>query len=316
MTEMTEQPVLRLIRKLRAAPRIVLARAALQVLARMPFREVQRLGYHLQRNDYYSPLNDCDFLATNPDLWKNRPPLGTIDWNAAGQLATANQIAEFVPELADVPDHHAPGIIEYCWKNDFWNNADALVHYGLLRALKPRQVVEVGCGWSSLLMKRALERSRAPCAVTQVEPYPNPQLFTLFPSEWNHHCCSLQRAPLAPFEALRGGDFCFFDGSHCAKAGSDVNWFFFEILPRLAPGVIIHLHDIFLPDDYPDEWIFERGQTWNEQYLLQAFLMNNRDYEILIANRYLWKTQGAALDSLYRGVQPSYGCSFWMRKVA
>lgn len=313
---MTEHHLHRLTRKLRAARRNLVTQAALRVLKRIPFREVQRLGYHFQRNDFYSPLNDCGFLDTNKDLWKSRPPSIAVDWNRDGQLATARMVAQFVTELSDIPDRHPPGKVEYCWQNDFWNNADAIVQYGLLRALQPRRVVEVGCGWSSLLMKRALDRNDVRCAVTQIEPYPNPELFAHFPRDWEHHPCILQRAPFGPFEALQEGDICFYDGSHCAKVASDVNWFFFEILPRLAPGVIIHLHDIFLPEDYPDEWIFERGQTWNEQYVLQAFLMNNKDYEILIANRYLWKRESANLDQLYQGIQPSYGCSFWMRKVA
>jgi hypothetical protein len=95
-----------------------------------------------------------------------------------------------------------------------------------------------------------------------------------------------------------------------------VNWFFFEVLPRLKAGVYIHLHDIFLPLAYPEQWIFERGQTWNEQYLLQAFLMHNRSYEIVIANRYLWCQRRALLDELFGQVQPSHGCSFWMRKLS
>src|SRR6185295_10158012 len=98
------------------------------------------------------------------------------------------------------------------------------------------------------------------------------------------HEVMLQRAPFELFEALGEGDVCFYDGSHVSRAGSDVNWFFFEVVPRLAPGVLVHVHDIFWPTDYPDQWIVARGQTWNEQYVLQAFLMYNRDFEPLVVN--------------------------------
>ena len=290
--------------------------AAIEVLKRTPFSEIQRAGYHFQANDFYSPLNDVAFLKDNLDLWKQRPSPSSIHWNTEGQLAIARKVGRYAEELRDVPKDQQPGKLEYCWNNPMWNNADALVQYGLLRDLKPKQIVEIGCGWSSLLMQRALERNQVPCQVTQIEPYPNPALFKFFPKDWQLRRTPLQRVPFEVFESLQAGDICFYDGSHCAKVASDVNWFFFEVLPRLAPGVIIHIHDIFLPDDYPDLWIFERGQTWNEQYLLQAFLMNNTDYKILIANRFLYKTNAKALEEFYLGVQPSYGCSFWMQKMS
>ena len=78
--------------------------------------------------------------------------------------------------------------------------------------------------------------------------------------------------------------------------------------------MLIHFHDIFFPDDYPEDWIFQRGQTWNEQYILQAFLMNNDNYRVLIANRWLFRRSVDHLDRIYNGVQPSYGCSFWIVK--
>lgn len=290
-------------------------KSAIETLKKTPFREIQSKGYHFQTNDFYSPLNDVAFLEANPDLWKDRSPCPEIDWNVKGQLDTARLVGGYVEELRDIPEDHPPGQIGYCWRNDFWNNADALVQYGLIRALKPKRIVEVGCGWSSLLLKRALDRNQTPCQVTQVEPYPNPALFPLFPKDWRLYQKPLQRAPFEVFESLQAGDILFYDGSHCSKPASDVNWFFFEILPRLAPGVIIHLHDIFWPNDYPAEWIFERGQTWNEQYLLQAFLMNNHDYKILIANAFLAKINPETLKDFYRDVQPFWGCSFWMQKV-
>lgn len=288
---------------------------AIETLRRTPFTEIQKAGYHFQANDYYSPLNDVEYLKSNLDLWKNRPSPSVIDWSAEDQLILAQKIGNYAEELRDIPESHPEGKVGFCWNNPMWSNTDALVQYGLLRELKPNRIVEVGCGWSSLMMQRALERNNTPCQVTQVEPFPNPSLFKLYPKDWQLHKVPLQRAPFEIFESLQAGDICFYDGSHCSKAASDVNWFFFEILPRLAPGVIIHIHDIFLPDDYPQLWIFERGQTWNEQYLLQAFLMHNRDYKILIANAFLCKTHRKALEETYRGIRPISGGSFWMKKL-
>lgn len=262
---------------------------------------------------FYSPLNNRNFLAANPDLWEPPHEPECIDWNLDGQLATARKVAQYVDELQKVPRTAPAGV--YCWENDFWNNADALVQYGLVRAYQPRRYVEIGCGYSSLLLEKALAKNTSPCQVTLIEPHPKWQVLQRLGSQWAFHQSTLQRAPLSLFEELEEGDFLFYDGSHCAKVASDVNWFFFRVLPRLRPGVLIHLHDIFFPHDYPREWIFQRRQSWNEQYLLQAFLMHNPCYQVLIANRYLFCHCRELLDQLYNQVQPSVGCSLWMVKT-
>ncbi|OAI43294.1 hypothetical protein AYO41_02115 [Verrucomicrobia bacterium SCGC AG-212-E04] len=291
---------------------------AISVLERTSFREIQRLGWHFQRNDFYSPLNDCEFLAANPDLLGSSELL-EIDMRIAHQEKVVAEVGRYVEELRDVP-FVSDNPTTYCWQNNFWNNADALVQYGLIRSRKPRRVIEIGCGWSSLLLARALEANAresdtSMAEVTQIEPYPRKDVLAALPRHWNLLPVILQRASLEFFESLRAGDVLFYDGSHCSKVASDVNWFFFRILPRLAPGVLIHLHDILLPEDYPDEWIFKRGQTWNEQYLLQAFLMNNQRYQIEIANRYMFLNRLALLERHYAGVQPPWGASLWMTKV-
>lgn len=288
---------------------------ALRVLREHDIKEIQGRGFHFQRNDFYSPLNDLLFLESNRDLWnKNDDPLD-IDWNVEGQLAVAKEISAFVDELRDIPQSQRGRVVCYCWQNDFWNNADALVQYGIVRSRKPKKYVEVGCGWSSLLLHKALQKNGQACQVALIEPYPNHSIFNVLPKNWIHHECILQRAPMRLFQELEAGNVLFYDGSHCARVASDVNHLFFEILPRLKSGVLIHLHDIFLPNEYPEDWIFDRGQTWNEQYVLQAFLMNNSSYRIVIANRYLYRRCASKLDDLYKGIQPSYGASFWIEKL-
>lgn len=288
---------------------------AFNVLGRVSTRELQRLGYHFQANDYYSPINDCDFLEENRDIWSSCGTPLEIDWNLAGQLEVVRSVGRYVEELSDIPQKSTWRGKGFYWNNNFWETADALVQYGLVRSERPKKVVEIGCGFSSLLLKRALEANQSACNVDLVEPYPNGALFAQLPREWVHHECALQRAPLALFQRLEAGDICFYDGSHCVRTGSDVNWFFFEVLPRLAPGVLIHLHDIFLPEPYPDNWLFDRCQSWNEQFLLQAFLMHNKEYKIVIANRYIWREKREFLEKQYRGMQAAWGCSLWMTKV-
>lgn len=293
--------------------------AAIETLKAVPPAELQARGFHFQRRDYYSALNDIEFLRANPDLWHDRPLPAGIAFDLDGQVALLRRIAGPLGELRDVPWDAPPGPPAYHWNNDFWRGADALVQYALLRDLKPARVVEIGCGWSSLLLARALaanaaERGSA-AVVDQIEPYPRHELLAALPASWTLHETSLQRAPLELFEQLGDGDVCFYDGSHVARAASDVNWFFFEVLPRLAPGVVVHVHDVFWPGDYPDEWIFERGQTWNEQYVLQAFLMFNREFELLVANQALLHSHRSELEQIYDGVGDSVsGVSAWLRR--
>jgi hypothetical protein len=284
---------------------------AIELLRSIPFDELQRRGWHFQPNHFYWPLNDVDFLRENHDLWHDRGLPRDIAWDLDAQLEVARTIEGFRPELDDVPWVPEEGRTEYVWNNGAFGGADAVAYYGLVRDLQPRRVVEVGSGWSSLLLKRALERNETECQVTLVEPFPNEQLFAALPSEWEVHRAVIQHADFEVFERLQAGDVCFYDGSHCVRTAGDVNWFFFEVLPRLAPGVYVHVHDIFFPDDYHDTWIYDEGLSWNEQYLVQAFLMNNDAYRVHLANHLLYAERHDELAELYA----SDGGSLWLQKL-
>lgn len=294
-------------------------RAAIKTLQKADPRLVERCGFRLEPLNYYSPLNSLQFLEDNRDLWSPSVPLD-IDWRVEHQLEVAREVSRYIPELADIPDHAGCGS-EFYWQNDFWNSADALVQYGLLRSRKPAKLIEVGCGFSSLLAARALrknleENRERTTDVTLIEPYPRRELLDKLPRPWRQVATILQRCPFEWFEGLRAGDVLFYDGSHCCHTASDVNWFFFQVLPRLGEGVLIHLHDIFFPRDYPEPWLLERLQSWNEQFVLQAFLMHNSVYRVEIANAFIAHAREAEIRALYGTVQPFWGASFWMMKGA
>jgi Methyltransferase domain/CBS domain len=288
--------------------------AALALLSSVPFEELQRRGWHLQPNHYYWPLNDLAFLRENSQLWiTNKLPAG-IEWDLDGQEQLFRRVMQHAAELdhVRVSPPAKPG--EFIWENGVFFGGDAHAYYGLVRELKPQRVIEVGSGWSSLLLGRALEANMAPSEVTLIEPEPNWAVLGDLPLGWQMIESKVQEVDIALFESLEPGDILFYDGSHCVRTASDVNWIFFEVLPRLAQGVWIHIHDINWPHDYPPEWILDEGLSWNEQYLLQAFLMHNSAYRVRLAMNVLWTQRANEVAPILPGRVP--GGSVWLEKVA
>jgi Methyltransferase domain len=289
---------------------------ALSFLRTIPFQELQRRGWNLQPSHFYWPLNDVEFLRDHPELWHDRGLPAGVSWELDAQLDFVRALAPFCAELADIADRPAAVDMgsEITLVNGSFSGADACAYYGLVRKLQPRRVVEVGAGWSSVFLAHALARNERPAEVTLIEPEPNRRLLDRLPRNWEVRQALLQLADMEPFTRLEAGDVCFYDGSHCVHTASDVNWFFFEVLPRLAPGVMVHVHDIFLPDDYHDQWLLGDGLSWNEQYFLQAFLMHNDAYRVRLANHMLFRLREDDVRPLYPGWPD--GGSVWIEKVA
>ena len=284
---------------------------ALAMLADVPFEELQERGWHFQPANWIWPLNDVPFLRREPDLWTTvKSPVG-IRWRLDDQVELVRRLAGTRDELADVPrGDRSPGL--FAWGNGSFGAMDAISYYGLVRELKPKRVIEVGAGWSSLLLARALEANGGQAEVTLVEPYPNMKVLGELPPGWKLERTIVQKAPLDLFRSLEAGDVLFYDGSHCVETGGDVNWMLFEVLPVLAPGVWIHFHDIFWPMDYPADWVLNEGMTWNEQYILQAFLMHNRAYRVRLANSMLTVLRPEVFQELFP--EEPFGGSVWIEK--
>ena len=173
---------------------------------------------------------------------------------------------------------------------DFFREADALSLYGMIRHFKPSKIIEVGSGHSSALMLDTLdETSSWKTDVTFIEPYPERLMSVLSDKDRRYIALvesGVQEVAVSKFQELEENDLLFIDSSHVSKLGSDVNYLFLEVLPKLNKGVIVHIHDIFYPFDYPFEWI-QDGRSWNEAYLLRAFLTGNSQFEILLWNSWL-----------------------------
>jgi predicted O-methyltransferase YrrM len=260
---------------------------------------------------FYSPLPDAQALS--PHLFDRQvDQIPGIDIRANAQLALLPRLASFVGAM---PWRQEPVAgLRYYFGNDFFGHGDATVLYGMLRHYEPRRIVEVGSGFSSAVMLDTADRFMAHAPeITFIEPYETERLLSLEPAATIIRT-PVQDVSLQMYDALQANDLLFIDSSHVAKIGSDVLHLWTYVLPRLKPGVLIHIHDIFWPFEYPEEWLRE-GRAWNEAYLLRAFLQFNRAFEIRFFNSYLAaKHRDHVVDAL-PPTRYNPGGSFWMQKV-
>lgn len=148
---------------------------------------------------------------------------------------------------------------------------DALMLYGMLQQRKPKTYLEIGSGMTTCFARQAVKDARLATRIISIDPSPRSEIDAICDEVIR---CGLESYDLTALEQLNPGDILFFDGSHRTYMNSDVTVFFIDVLPRLKPGVIVHVHDIFLPWDYPESY---KNWYWNEQYMLAVYLMNAMD---------------------------------------
>jgi hypothetical protein len=263
-------------------------------------------GFHVTPVHFYQPIPDTRELPET--LWKQPSDLVGIDINDATQLdLLRNHFKQFRDEYNNFPAEPPPG------QRRPFRGVDALVAYCMVRHFQPRLIIEVGSGFSSLALGQAAAKNKN-SALICVDPFPNDFLRKGFPGLRSSIKEKIQDINLKFFSQLQSGDILFIDSSHTVKIGGDVNYLFLEVLPRLKPGVIVHVHDIFLPFEYRRDWVLDEFRFWNEQYLLQAFLTFNSEFEVLLANSYLNHYHQEDLKAAFRNLPSWAGGSFWMRR--
>lgn len=276
------------------------------------FRFWEQHGFHLTPVHFYQPVPDT---RTLPDsLWKKASAMRGIDLNEATQLQLLREsFPKFRDEYSRFPRAATGEPHEFYLDNGRFSGTDALVLYCMVRHLQPRRVIEVGSGFSSLITAQAARRN-GNTELVCIEPYPEELLQKGFPGLTQLLPQKVEEIAPEYFEELQANDILFIDSSHVVKIGGDVNYLFFEILPRLKPGVVVHVHDIFLPNEYRRDWVMDEFRFWTEQYLLQAFLMFNSDWEVLFANSFMAQKHLAEFQATFPDSPWWGGGSFWMRR--
>jgi len=301
------------------------------------FRIFQRIGITVSPNHYYWPVPDYGELECRKWPAEEEPP--GLDLAFDRQLDLLQTV---VPQYqTEWESDSAPFFsVHYNYSNGFFETVDAEIAYCLVRHYKPRRIVEVGGGYSSRVLAAALDlnlkRDGVRGELVTIDPFPDRFPKKSLSDRVHLITQSVQDVDLDIFLSLRSGDFLFLDSSHVVGIGSDVVREYLEIIPRISGGVLIHSHDIFIPADYPREAVLHNLAFWSEQYLLQALLMFNPQFEVLWGSSCMQSRATTTLEDAfphwrhsYRNMAPKkrrflptrdgdriWPSSFWMRKLA
>jgi hypothetical protein len=270
---------------------------------------------------FYSPLPDIAELKENLHHWYRQRDLTGIQMDFHKQTCFLDSLASYRDECDMLPKIDRVTAEGYGLG---YGEVEAHFLHSIIRHVKPHKIIEVGSGVSTYFALNALEMNRQTDRVNSemvcIEPYPRPKLSELVAQQKvTTFEQKVQDVPAYVFDVLGEGDILFIDSSHVSKVGSDVNFLFFDILPRLKKGVVVHIHDIPFPylTCPPGHSMFEKSLLWNEAALLRAFLMWNEVFEILQCQSYLHLTCPDCL----RRVAPIYDpakhfpSSLWLRKT-
>jgi hypothetical protein len=273
----------------------------------------------LFRRDCYLPFPDEQDLGFS----KRSELVGiNVDEEACFAFHDAN-VKAFDAEFRKFPYKQTTSPDDYFLLNGTFMAIDGNMYYGLIRKLAPRTVIEIGAGNSTKLACQAIRRNRdenrPPTKLICIEPFEIQQLASL--KEISNIIPSyVQAVDLALFETLGPNDILFIDSTHTVRPGGDVWWEICEILPRLKSGVLVHIHDVSLPNPYPKQYL-KNHWYWMEQYMLQAFLTFNDRFSIVWPGnllmlkhqdrmRRLFSPEYAAMISDFPCAEPA---SFWLR---
>ena len=311
------------------APLVLLAAGLMKLVRRVGVyrmtvsRAILRaVGVFPIRDHYYEPMFDPRQLA-RPVAGPLSGPrsLPGIDLNEAGQLALLERF-RWQQELRALPRQPVEPL-SYHYDNANFGPGDAEMLYSLIRLRRPATILEIGSGMSTLMALEAVRANRREdaayaCRQVCIEPYEMPWLEQVSGIEVLRQ--KVEDVDDALFRALRAGDILFIDSSHVIRAQGDVVREFLEVLPLLAPGVLVQVHDIFTPYDYPEQWLWNEVRLYNEQYLVEAFLTQNRDFRILAAVHWLCRQHRAKLVEkcpvLGEGLAPGGGpASLWLERA-
>jgi hypothetical protein len=284
-----------------------------RALARTGYAVVPTARYAVIPRDFNSPLPEVD----RPDFWERPRSMEGVDLAVEGATELlASQLAPYIAEFVRPADR--PG---WAFATGSYGIVDAEVLYAMVRWLKPSTIVELGSGASSHYIQMAARRNISdarPLDHRIFDPYPfTASALGAVPGPVVSAVRAEELDPELVAGLLGEGDVLFVDTTHTVKTGGDVDHIFSAIIPRLAPGVWVHIHDVFLPYEYPREWIVEDRRLWAEQYLLHAFLAFNSAFRVRFPAMAVSRAAPEVVARLVPGFSLAYRPgAFWIERVA
>lgn len=248
-------------------------------------RFLQFASIHILPHHYYSPVLYPSDLTRSLDYERSLQ----VDFNIDYQFSLLRSFSSFT-ELLDLNfrSKQNNSVYGFSLPNGSFESTDADIYYQLIRHLKPKSIIEIGSGFSTLVALEGLSvNDPSNINYTSIEPYEMPWLESL---PINLIRSKVEHVDKAIFLSLKPNDILFIDSSHIIRPQGDLLYLFNEILPLLPSGVIIHFHDIYSPFDYPPDLLLDRMYMWNEQYLLESLLTNSTRYEVILSLNYLIKS--------------------------
>lgn len=292
-------------------------------------------GLSVTPTHFYFPVPSLSSFENKN--WGACRPCAGVDFALEDQIMRLHdELLPFVsecnfPEMANGSAH------TFHFNNGFFERVDAEVAYSFVRRYKPKRIIEIGSGNSTLVLGKALQRNERdghPGELISIEPNPAPFLKTGVPGLTQLIEKQVQQVPMELFGTLRANDILFIDSSHVVSMDSDVIHECLRILPELAPGVLVHFHDVFTPLDYPKQFVMKNLCFWGEQYLLEAFLAFNSAFKVMWASSAMqqfhpevllnafpeWKGSYERMPTDLKTFSPTlngsevWPCSFWIMR--
>ena len=272
---------------------------------------------------FYSPFPDLNYVLENEKTIFALPgpeQIGGVNMRAQEQFITIQQMVPYYKEIPWDFSGKKTGSLRYQFENGFYSYGDATFLYSTLRHIKPKRIIEIGCGFSSACMLDTNDVFfDGKIEMTFIDPYPE-VLNTLLTQHDRESkkvqviAKKIQEIEPGFFTRLEANDLLFVDSGHVLKCGGDVNHILFNILPVLGKGVYVHFHDIMYPFEYPKVWVTD-GRAWNEAYAIRAFLQYNDTFELFLSNSYLARFNQKFMEELMPLCLKNPGGSIYLRKT-
>ena len=270
--------------------------------------KLQDAGITVTRSDFYSEIPTIQEIRNA----KRPPRLDRIFPTNEFLLNYLNRISRYASEFT--PPLKSNSEIQFFWENSQFSYSDALTYYCMIRFLKPNQILEIGGGYSSLIAAEALKRNRKG-KLKVIDPFPRDFLK-------NIPGINLVEIPFQNLESevlaasIETDDMVFIDSTHSLKYGSEVLNIYLDFLHLINSDCYIHVHDIYLPESLPTDYMINHQIFWGEQYLLYAFLLNSNRIQILYGSHYHTKNNPEALKQFMGQKYPAGGASFWFKQAS